>query len=193
MVKNVVGARPPLPQQHMHPRRFVPINLYHEFNAHSKELINESMASLSQEHHNYQLDELNWQDLLATVNQKPATAAAPPPPLPQSMAERMIRANTPIPQTSFVMPPPPPPPHTPPPPPPPSQATSAKPPMPPTLPRQQQQLINPSIVYPINLDPNPQIVHRRSDKKLLYTQEVAVRYLKPSTPEPPGDIIIRSV
>lgn len=45
--------------------------------------------------------------------------------------------------------------------------------------------------YVINDDPNPEIVRKRSDQKLLYQQEVAIRYLKPPTPPPPGEILIQ--
>jgi hypothetical protein len=45
--------------------------------------------------------------------------------------------------------------------------------------------------YPINEDPNPEIVHKKSDHQISYVQEVAIRYLKPPTPPPPGDVIIR--
>lgn len=45
--------------------------------------------------------------------------------------------------------------------------------------------------YAINDDPNPEIVRKRSDQKILYQQEVAIRYLKPPTPPPPGEILIQ--
>ena len=45
--------------------------------------------------------------------------------------------------------------------------------------------------YPINVDPNPEVIHKMSNQQLLYVQELAVRYLKPPTPSPPGDLIIK--
>lgn len=45
--------------------------------------------------------------------------------------------------------------------------------------------------YPINEDPNPDIIQKHTNQQLLYTQEIAIRYLRPPTPPPPGDIIIR--
>ena len=40
--------------------------------------------------------------------------------------------------------------------------------------------------YPINVDPNPEVIVRPMTQRLTYTQDIAVRYLKPSTPPPPG-------
>lgn len=40
--------------------------------------------------------------------------------------------------------------------------------------------------YPINVDPNPELVVRPNTQRLTYTQDIAVRYLKPNTPPPPG-------
>lgn len=186
MVKNSTGAsaRPPLPQ--INARRFVPINLYHEFNSHSRDLINESMASLPHENYNYHLDELNWQDLLATVNNQKQSETKvvrmktpplhPPPPPIVSSHQTAARSFTPL-----------------------YQHHQTPPTTQPALPPKQSHYSNysnlskPSVVYPINLDPNPHIVHKRSEKKIHYTQEVGVRYLKPSTPDPPGDIIIRCI
>lgn len=45
--------------------------------------------------------------------------------------------------------------------------------------------------YPINEDPNPEIIRKKSEQTLTYLQEVAIRYLRPPTPPPPGDIIIK--
>lgn len=176
MSRNSVGARPPLPQ--FNQRRFVPINhLYHDFNSQSKDFIDESMGSVSKENYNYQLDDLNWQDLLATVNQRQEA----------SQTSKLVKV-TPV---SLPSPMPPPPPSI-------QLQTRKLPPAstPTPPPTNSQAFINfnrssKNIVYPINVDPQPQIVHRRSEQKLQYTQEVAVRYLKPSTPQPPGDIIIK--
>ena len=40
--------------------------------------------------------------------------------------------------------------------------------------------------YPINADSNPELIVRPNNQRLTYTQDIAVRYLKPSTPPPPG-------
>lgn len=40
--------------------------------------------------------------------------------------------------------------------------------------------------YAINDDPNPEIIRKKTDQKLVYQQEVAIRYLRPPTPPPPG-------
>ena len=40
--------------------------------------------------------------------------------------------------------------------------------------------------YPINVDHNPEMIVRPNTQRLTYTQDIAVRYLKPSTPPPPG-------
>jgi len=45
--------------------------------------------------------------------------------------------------------------------------------------------------YPINEDGCPQVINKRSQQKLEYIQEMAVRYLKPPTPPAPGEIIIK--
>ena len=42
--------------------------------------------------------------------------------------------------------------------------------------------------YAINDDPNPEIIRKKTDQKLVYQQEVAIRYLRPPTPPPPGSI-----
>ena len=44
--------------------------------------------------------------------------------------------------------------------------------------------------YEINSDNNPEIVKKYPAKKIEYIQELAIRYLKPYTPPPSGDIII---
>lgn len=45
--------------------------------------------------------------------------------------------------------------------------------------------------YAINDDPNPEIIRKKTDQKLVYQQEVAIRYLRPPTPPPPGEILIQ--
>lgn len=45
--------------------------------------------------------------------------------------------------------------------------------------------------YPINHDPNPELIIKRIEQPVVYKQEVAVRLLRPVTPEPHGDIVIR--
>jgi hypothetical protein len=45
--------------------------------------------------------------------------------------------------------------------------------------------------YQINDDPNPEIIRKRTDQQLQYMQEVAIRYLRPPTPPPPGEILIQ--
>jgi hypothetical protein len=40
--------------------------------------------------------------------------------------------------------------------------------------------------YPINVDANPELIVRPNTQRLTYTQDIAVRYLKPGTPPPPG-------
>ncbi|CAF1499135.1 unnamed protein product, partial [Didymodactylos carnosus] len=47
--------------------------------------------------------------------------------------------------------------------------------------------------YPINVDPNPELIVRPNTQRLTYTHDVAVRYLRPPTPPPPGPIIIREI
>jgi hypothetical protein len=42
--------------------------------------------------------------------------------------------------------------------------------------------------YPINVDANPELIVRPNTQRLTYTQDIAVRYLKPNTPPPPGVI-----
>ena len=45
--------------------------------------------------------------------------------------------------------------------------------------------------YKINEDPNPRILTKKPNQKLLYHQEVAIRYLRPPTPPEPGEILIQ--
>lgn len=47
--------------------------------------------------------------------------------------------------------------------------------------------------YPINIDENPELIVRPNTQRLTYKQDIAVRYLKPATPPPPGPIIIREI
>ena len=45
--------------------------------------------------------------------------------------------------------------------------------------------------YRINDDPNPEIINKVSCQPIEYNQEIQVRYLRPPTPPPAGDIIIK--
>jgi len=45
--------------------------------------------------------------------------------------------------------------------------------------------------YLINEDSNPEIIRKRTEQQLVYEQEVAIRYLRPPTPPPPGEIVIK--
>jgi hypothetical protein len=45
--------------------------------------------------------------------------------------------------------------------------------------------------YLINEDLNPEVIRKRTEQRIIYEQEVAVRYLRPPTPPPPGEILIR--
>jgi len=47
--------------------------------------------------------------------------------------------------------------------------------------------------YKINFDPSPQIIRKHANDAVTYKQEVAVRYLRPPTPPPPGPLIIKEV
>lgn len=47
--------------------------------------------------------------------------------------------------------------------------------------------------YAINVDPNPEIIKKKSKHNLKYVQELAVRYLRPPTPPLPGEIIIQQL
>ena len=44
--------------------------------------------------------------------------------------------------------------------------------------------------YPLNVDNNPIIVNKKPNENVEYKQEIFYRYLKPPTPQQPGDIII---
>lgn len=44
--------------------------------------------------------------------------------------------------------------------------------------------------YVINEDQNPEIIRKKTDQMLQYEHEIAVRYLRPPTPPPPGEIHI---
>ena len=44
--------------------------------------------------------------------------------------------------------------------------------------------------YEINEDTSPEVITKRTLDTMEYVQELAVRYLQPPTPPPPGDIII---
>ena len=44
--------------------------------------------------------------------------------------------------------------------------------------------------YPVNEDNQPEVITKRSQQKLEYVQELAVRYLRPPTPPAPGEILI---
>lgn len=45
--------------------------------------------------------------------------------------------------------------------------------------------------YKLNHDPNPEIIHKKSTQRIEYTQDFTLRLLKPPSPEPPGEIVIR--
>ncbi|CAF0711904.1 unnamed protein product [Brachionus calyciflorus] len=45
--------------------------------------------------------------------------------------------------------------------------------------------------YKINDDPDPEIIHKKANQSIVYNQEVAIRYLRPPTPPPPGPILIQ--
>lgn len=44
--------------------------------------------------------------------------------------------------------------------------------------------------YSVNVDDDPEIVLKKSGEVLEYVQELAIRYLRPPTPQAPGEIII---
>jgi len=44
--------------------------------------------------------------------------------------------------------------------------------------------------YSINEDANPEVITKQVDQSIEYVQELAIRYLRPPTPPPPGEIII---
>jgi hypothetical protein len=45
--------------------------------------------------------------------------------------------------------------------------------------------------YKLNNDPNPEVITKVSGQPVEYNQDIQVRYLRPPTPAPHGDIIIR--
>ena len=45
--------------------------------------------------------------------------------------------------------------------------------------------------YEINIDVAPEVIRKKTQQQLLYEQEVAIRYLRPPTPPPPGEILIK--
>ena len=45
--------------------------------------------------------------------------------------------------------------------------------------------------YKLNNDPNPEVMTKVSGQPVEYNQDIQVRYLRPPTPAPHGDIIIR--
>jgi hypothetical protein len=47
--------------------------------------------------------------------------------------------------------------------------------------------------YPLNQDPNPEHIRRHNNDRVTYRQDVAIRYLQPPTPPPPGPVIIREI
>lgn len=47
--------------------------------------------------------------------------------------------------------------------------------------------------YRLHEDPNPEIIRKKPIERVNYTQNVAVRYLKPPQPPPAGDIIIQQL
>jgi hypothetical protein len=44
--------------------------------------------------------------------------------------------------------------------------------------------------YTINEDANPEVITKRTQQRLEYIQELAIRYLRPPTPPVPGEIVI---
>ena len=45
--------------------------------------------------------------------------------------------------------------------------------------------------YKLNEDPQPEVVYKTSGQPVEYNQEIQVRYLRPPTPQAPGDLIIK--
>ena len=45
--------------------------------------------------------------------------------------------------------------------------------------------------YPINVDSNPEVILKTSLETLEYVQPVTIKYLKPPSPQPAGDIVIK--
>ena len=59
----------------------------------------------------------------------------------------------------------------------------------------KQEIVNwrgviPISEYLINEDANPEVITKRSNQRIEYIQELAVRYLRPPTPPAPGEIVI---
>ena len=44
--------------------------------------------------------------------------------------------------------------------------------------------------YQINEDADPEVITKQTEQRLEYVQELAIRYLRPPTPPPPGEILI---
>jgi hypothetical protein len=47
--------------------------------------------------------------------------------------------------------------------------------------------------YQLNEDPNPEHIRRQNNDRVTYRQDVAIRYLQPPTPPPPGPVIVREI
>jgi hypothetical protein len=47
--------------------------------------------------------------------------------------------------------------------------------------------------YPLNQDPVPEHIRRHNNDRITYRQDVAIRYLQPPTPPPPGPVIVREI
>ena len=47
--------------------------------------------------------------------------------------------------------------------------------------------------YPVNQDLTPEHIRRPNPDRIQYRQDVAIRYLQPPTPPPPGPIIVREI
>ena len=45
--------------------------------------------------------------------------------------------------------------------------------------------------YQLNEDPNPEIIHNRLEQPVEYNQDISVRYLKPPSLKPHGDLVIK--
>lgn len=45
--------------------------------------------------------------------------------------------------------------------------------------------------YKLNEDPNPEVINKTSGQPVEYTQDIAIRYLRPPTPPAPGDLVIK--
>ena len=44
--------------------------------------------------------------------------------------------------------------------------------------------------YQLNYDPDPIVIRKKPTEKLVYTQNVSFRYLRPPSVPPAGDIVI---